>query len=322
MAELEIAENYKPWIEKYRPQDIEDVLLDNCNKTIINNIIKKEYFPNLLFYGPPGTGKTTTILNLINEYFKKNSFSNNVIHLNASDDRGIDVIRNQIYNFVHYKQIFDHKLKFVILDEVDYMTKSAQSTLKQIIKNYENVRFCLICNYISKIIKPLQNNFLKLYFYNNEKDKIFKLLDVINKNEKLNLSEYNMNTLINYYGTDIRSMINHLQIMQNTTQQSIEIMSNELFERFLNIINKLENNTTNLKKIKEVESKIKNFLHDNNIMFESLYIHIMNYLKEQSLDPNIIENMKILYYDSINDFDNKIKFLIYQIYIPYYDSIS
>tara|TARA_B100000963_G_scaffold219251_1_gene191198 strand:- start:6037 stop:6990 length:954 start_codon:yes stop_codon:yes gene_type:complete len=315
-------DSYKPWIEKYRPQDIKEVLLDDCNKTIIENIIKKEYFPNLLFYGPPGTGKTTTILNLIKEHFKKHSFSNNVIHLNASDDRGIDVIRNQIYNFVHFKQIFDNNLKFVILDEVDYMTKSAQNTLRQIIKNYENVRFCLICNYISKIIKPLQNNFLKLYFYNNEKDKIFNLLNIINQNEKLNLSDYSINILIDYYGTDIRSMINHLQIMQNTTQYSIEIMSNELFEKFVNIIDKLKNNTTDIKKIKDIELKIKTYLYNNNIMFESLYIHIMNELKKHTINPKIIENLKILYYDSLNGNDNKIKYLIHQIYIPYFNSIS
>ena len=95
----------------------------------------------------------------------ENHLHNCVMHLNASDDRGIDVIRNQIYNFVHFKHIFDNKLKFVILDEVDYMTKSAQNTLRQIIKDYKNVRFCLICNYISKIVKSLQNSFFKLYIF-------------------------------------------------------------------------------------------------------------------------------------------------------------
>ena len=138
--------NYKPWIEKYRPENIENVILDNYNKTIIDNIISKRYFPNLLLYGPPGTGKTTTIINLIKEYC--NDSKNNIIHLNASDDRGIDVIRNKYIIIYIINKYIMKKLKFVILDEVDYMTKSAQNSLKQLIKKYHNVRFCLICNYI------------------------------------------------------------------------------------------------------------------------------------------------------------------------------
>ena len=90
--------SFSPWVEKYRPQDLKDVVLDSTNKTILNNIIKKSYFPNLLLYGPPGTGKTTTIINLIKAYQKSFNKENKkyMIHLNASDDRGIEIIRNQI----------------------------------------------------------------------------------------------------------------------------------------------------------------------------------------------------------------------------------
>lgn len=307
----------KPWIEKYRPQDISDVLLDESNHTIITNIIERQYFPNLLFYGPPGTGKTTTIINLIKAYFKNDKFSNNVIHLNASDERGIDVIRNQIYNFVHFKQIFDNNLKFVILDEVDYMTKSAQNTLRQIIKDYENVRFCLICNYISKIVKSLQNNFLKLYFYNNERDKVFQLMNKINVEESLNISNEGINILISYYGTDIRSMINHLQSMQTKTNTSLQIMSESIFQKFIILIKTVKTNKNDIKKMKTIETKIKTFLYQNNIFFESFYTYIMNFLRnEYTLNNKIIENMKILYFDSLNPIEKKIMFFLYQIYIP------
>ena len=307
----------KPWIEKYRPQEITDVILDDSNNIIINNIISKRYFPNLLFYGPPGTGKTTTIINLIKAYFNGENFNNSVIHLNASDDRGIDVIRNQIYNFVHFKQIFDNKLKFVILDEVDYMTKSAQNTLRQIIKDYGNVRFCLICNYISKIVKSLQNSFLKLYFYNNDTMKVFDFMDKINTMERLNISKEGLHVLISYYGTDIRSMINHLQSMQSKSQISLQIMSDEILNKFLHLIKTIETSKNDIKKLKSIETKIKCFLNHQSITFESFYTYVMTFLqKKYKLNENILEKMKLLYFDSIHSIEYKIMFFLYQIYIP------
>ena len=114
-----------PWIEKYRPNSFENIVLDPINRQIFDNIISQNNIPNLIFYGPPGTGKTTTIINLINKYQEKYNQKNKglMIHLNASDERGIDVIRNQINNFVNTKTLFTHGIKFIILDEVDYMTK-------------------------------------------------------------------------------------------------------------------------------------------------------------------------------------------------------
>ena len=120
-----------PWVEKYRPTNFDDIVLDEINRTILENIINKGYFPNLLFYGPPGTGKTTTIINLVKEFQSKyksiagavadasnvsNDGLGNVIHLNASDERGVDVIRSQISAFVNTKSLFGggNKLKFII----------------------------------------------------------------------------------------------------------------------------------------------------------------------------------------------------------------
>ena len=307
----------KPWIEKYRPQEIYDVILDDSNQRIISNIIEKRYFPNLLLYGPPGTGKTTTIMNLIKAYFNGEKINNCVMHLNASDDRGIDVIRNQIYNFVHFKQIFDNKLKFVILDEVDYMTKSAQNTLRQIIQDYSNVRFCLICNYISKIVKSLQNNFLKLYFYNNDTEKVFELMNKINISENLNISSDGLNVLIQYYRTDIRSMINHLQSMQSKSQSSLQIMNINVFTDFLNSIKSIQGSEDHVKKLKCMDKKIKYFLHEHNITFESFYIYAMTHFQHHyTINDNIIEKMKILYFDSINSVDIKVMYFLNQIFIP------
>ena len=125
-------ESQKPWVEKYRPTNFDDIVLDDINKKILNNILNSNSFPNLLLYGPPGTGKTTTIINLVNKFHGKHNQNNKslTIHLNASDERGIDIIRNQINQFVNSKNLFTSGTKLVILDEVDYMTKNAQQAQK------------------------------------------------------------------------------------------------------------------------------------------------------------------------------------------------
>ena len=215
--------DYIPWVEKYRPQNFEDIVLDSNNKIIFENMIEKNYIPNILLYGPPGTGKTTTIINLINKFQSKNNQLNKglMIHLNASDERGIDIIRNQINNFVNSKTLFNVGIKFIILDEVDYMTKNAQLALKYLLQEYkENIRFCLICNYISKIDNSLQNEFVKLRFNQLPKCKIINFLNIINKFEKLNLKNDQINDIQINFKSDIRSMINYMQSNQHIITNS------------------------------------------------------------------------------------------------------
>ena len=174
------SNTYIPWVEKYRPITFKDIVLDKTNKIIFTNILKNNYIPNLLLYGPPGTGKTTTITNLIHKYQKDSNQLNKglMIHLNASDERGIDIIRNQINIFVNSKSLFNNGIKFIILDEVDYMTKNAQLALKYLLEEYtHNIRFCLICNYISKIDDSLKSEFVKLRFNQLPKTDIIKFFE-------------------------------------------------------------------------------------------------------------------------------------------------
>ena len=207
-----------PLVERWRPTKFEDIVLDPLNKQILGNIIETSYFPNLLFYGPPGTGKTTTIINLINAYQAKIGIKNKdlIIHLNASDERGIDIIRNQISFFVNSKPLFHGGMKFVILDEVDYMTKNAQQALRYLLQNYSNTaRFCLICNYICKIDEGLQNEFLRLRFNQLPNEDIILFLKNISKFENLNINEKSLVCIQKLYKSDIRSMINFMQSNQN-----------------------------------------------------------------------------------------------------------
>ena len=236
-----MTSNGVPWVESYRPKIFDDIVLDPLNKKILTNIIETGYFPNLLFYGPPGTGKTTTIINLVNSYQEKLNQKNKelMIHLNASDERGIDIIRSQINQFVNSKTMFNHGMKFVILDEVDYMTKNAQQALRYLLQNFSNsVRFCLICNYISRIDEGLQNEFLRLRFNQLPENDIIKFLNNISVCENLNLNEKSLNLIQKLYKSDIRSMINFMQSNQNIKDEDICIIDdsvwNDLFQKIKN----------------------------------------------------------------------------------------
>ena len=221
--------NSSPWVEKYRPTKFDDIVLDPLNKKLMKTILHKKYFPNLLLYGPPGTGKTTTIINLVDEYQKANNQTNKglMIHLNASDERGIDIIRTQINHFVNTAPLFGQGTKFVILDEVDYMTKNAQHALKYLLQGFnKNVRFCLICNYISRIDEALQNEFVRLRFNQLPQEKIVHFLQTINKGENLNFNKDTLQYIQSLYKSDIRSMINYMQSNQSLSIETKVINEN------------------------------------------------------------------------------------------------
>ena len=222
--------NSTPWVEKYRPSNFDDIVLDPLNKLMMRNIIKTGHFPNLLFYGPPGTGKTTTIMNLVNEYqlaTMNHANSGLMIHLNASDERGIDIIRIQINSFVTTKSLFGTGIKFVILDEVDYMTKNAQMALRHLLNSYNyvqhNVRFCLICNYISRIDEALQTEFVRMRFNQLPVSDINHFITKVNVSEGLNLSADMIESIQKQFNSDIRSMINYMQTNQDIAAHHVII---------------------------------------------------------------------------------------------------
>jgi len=267
-----MTSNGVPWVEFYRPKLFDDIVLDPLNKKILTNIIETCYFPNLLFYGPPGTGKTTTIINLVNAYQEKLNQKNKelMIHLNASDERGIDIIRSQINQFVNSKTMFNHGMKFVILDEVDYMTKNAQQALRYLLQTFSSsVRFCLICNYISRIDEGLQNEFLRLRFNQLPENDIIKFLNNISVCENLNLQEKSLRLVQKLYKSDIRSMINFMQSNQNIKDEDICIIDDsvwdDLFEKIKNTneISSMKIFTNDISRRYNIDKKnlIKDFLN-------------------------------------------------------------
>lgn len=220
-----------PWVEKYRPLLLNDVVLEPLNRELFCNILSKNYFPNLLIHGSPGCGKTTICVNLINEHQRKYNKvnKNNIIHLNASDERGIDIIRNQIFQFVKSKNLFEPGLKFVILDEVDYMTKNAQQALKYILQtSTNNVRFCLICNYITKIDESLKNEFICIRINQLPKPEILKFIRYMSYSENVNINDDTINTIQNMFNSDIRSMINFIQLNESILSNSESVYMNDV----------------------------------------------------------------------------------------------
>lgn len=268
------------WVEKYRPSQFEDIVLDPLNRQILSNIIETSYFPNLLFYGPPGTGKTTTIINLINAYQAKlnNRNKDMIIHLNASDERGIDIIRNQISSFVNSKPLFNTGMKFVILDEVDYMTKTAQQALRYLLQSYTNsVRFCLICNYISKIDEGLQNEFIRLRFNQLPKDETVQFLTNISTSENLNISNKSLQYIQQLFKSDIRSMINFLQSNQDVVKtrsdetNHLNIIDSDIWDKLISML-------ANKEKLAKTRTFIDVMSIEYNIDKKNMIKDLLNYI--------------------------------------------
>jgi replication factor C subunit 3/5 len=283
----------RPWVEKYRPTVFENIVLDGMNKKILENIILTNTFPNLLFYGPPGTGKTTTIINIIDKYQEiyNQKDKSLKIHLNASDDRGIEVIRNQINNFVNTKTFFTKGLKFVILDEVDYMTKNAQQALHYLIQQYsDNIRFCLICNYISKIDTSLQNEFIHLRFSQLPKKHIFSFLKNIITSEKIQISDTNIHSILNIYKSDIRSMINFIQCNHDNNGLNVNVMTNKKWESFISYLKKSNN-------LKKKEIYIKKAFLDHNMDLKSFLLDFFMYIihsNKYTLSKNELKGIEFI----------------------------
>lgn len=223
-----------PWVEKYRPATLDDLIShtdiistskhSTFNKSPISTsivipllfsvdkFVKEDQLPHLLFYGPPGTGKTSTILAVAKQLYSPSQMHSMVLELNASDDRGIGIVRGPILNFASTRTIFSGGFKLIILDEADAMTNDAQNSLRRIIEKYtDNVRFCIICNYLSKIIPAIQSRCTRFRFGPLAPDQVLPRLNYVIEQEGVDVTEDGKKALMTLSEGDMRRVINVLQ---------------------------------------------------------------------------------------------------------------
>jgi replication factor C subunit 3/5 len=284
-----------PWTEKYRPDFINQIVSHETHLRILQNQIIKKNFPHIVLYGPPGTGKTTTILACARKMFG-DTYKSNILELNGSNDRGVSVVRNIIDGFSQHELYTNTQniQKLVILDEADSMTHDAQTALQCVIEKYtETTRFCLICNYNTKIIGSLRSLCTILNFEPIPVTLHKEHLEQIVTFEKMNVNDAVMDEIISLSNGDMRQSINTLQSLSMAFGSEIitmEILCNNISQippqKMKQMIDMLLDNSNNIDfmitYLKQLETK------------ESMNIlEIINIIVKYILQHKIYDNMTL-----------------------------
>ncbi|CAI4554474.1 BAK_1a_G0029980.mRNA.1.CDS.1 [Saccharomyces cerevisiae] len=226
-AEQSLAQ--QPWVEKYRPKNLDEVTAQDHAVTVLKKTLKSANLPHMLFYGPPGTGKTSTILALTKELYGPDLMKSRILELNASDERGISIVREKVKNFARLtvSKPSKHDLenypcppyKIIILDEADSMTVDAQSALRRTMETYSGVtRFCLICNYVTRIIDPLASRCSKFRFKALDASNAIDRLRFISEQENVKCDDGVLERILDISAGDLRRGITLLQSASKRAQ--------------------------------------------------------------------------------------------------------
>ncbi|SOV10632.1 replication factor C subunit 2, putative [Plasmodium sp. gorilla clade G2] len=292
-----------PWVEKYRPKRLDDIVHQNNAVMMLKEVVRTKNMPHLIFHGPPGTGKTSAINALAHELFGKENISERVLELNASDDRGINVVREKIKAYTRIS-ISKNKIhsetkevlpswKLVVLDEADMMTEDAQSALRRIIEIYSNVtRFILICNYIHKISDPIFSRCSCYRFQsipiNIKKEKLLYIC----QNENIDIVDDALEKIIETTEGDLRRAVSILQLCScinakitlNSVLDVSGLPSDDIVYKIID--------ACKMKDLKHVEKTVQDIIEDG---FDVAYIFksfnnyfVMNTEYEDSLKYQIL----------------------------------
>ena len=294
--------NNLPWVELYRPTKLSNVLSQPHVTETLTKFIENKRLPHMIFYGPAGTGKTSSIVSCAKEIYGKD-YDTMVLELNASDDRGINTVREQVKDFSSNCQFFSKGVMLVILDEADAMTYDAQFALRRIIENYSNnVRFCLICNYISKIIPPVQSRCVLFRFYPLDDKIIYNKLYEICKFEKIRSNKKGIETITQLCKGDLRVGINLLQSIylakgKLATDAVYSFSGLPSPKESKNLANSIINNNSFIKNNKLIESLIKTGISLNNILLT---------LCDLIINSNLSEKNKMNLLQKLGDIEKKL----------------
>lgn len=300
-----------PWVEKYRPKKLDDVVEQIEIIKLLNKTLETGDFPHYLFYGPPGTGKTSTVLALVHQLFGPKILNERVLELNASDERGIDGVRNNIIKFAKLSVgTKDPKykcpdFKIIILDEVDAMTSDAQSALRKVMEETSEItRFVFICNYITKMIDPIKSRCMQIFFKPINNKAINSKLTSISLNENVNLSDDCINTIVDISEGDLRKAIMILQNAKYLVKYKKHVLPKDIIKMSGNIYEKDFSDFWN-KCITLPINKLKQLA--NKILFNGFPVKNMLYFIQKTiLSSDITDKKKSLLLLEIANIDKKL----------------
>lgn len=285
--------NKIPWVDKYRPKKINDVVSQDDVIKMLRNILETGNMPHLLFYGPPGTGKTSTILATAMELFGPKKYRERVIELNASDERGINIVRHKIVTLAksavsaNDKNYLCPPYKLIILDEADAMTTEAQSALRKTMEDNSSItRFCFICNYINQIIDPITSRCIKIRFKSINEENMFEKLKSITENENMKIVQDAIKAIATISGGDMRKAI---MLLQNLNYLNKKIEVKDVYEIANMVPIEKINNIINLCILDKSNSTLKIRNLANEFSMDGYPISILL----SQLVIQIIENKKI-----------------------------
>lgn len=294
------------WVEKYRPQNLDQISVQTNVINFLKSALITKNIPHLIFFGPSGCGKTSTILALAKELFGEDTYRDRIIELNASDERGINIIREKIkvYAKQTVKNIKDTPpWKIIILDEADTMTPDSQFALRRIMEQHSKItRFCIICNYHHKIIEPIISRCSLFRFKPIQSNDIINKLKYICNKEKFICSENIINKIVSISRGDLRKAINLLQKCYNTYGDNI---NEQLLDEISGIIpidkfNKLMNYIYN-KDMTNVDKTIYALYLEGYSMVNQIII-----FHDTILNSNLDSNIKALILYKITEIDQNL----------------